>query len=112
MVQSEPTPKCTIIGKENEVHNLSFAANVLLREHTPKHKARNTKGQVLQQKDTPRVVAILQTKENSKFKHPFMPVVVETLDIKEAALVNLGACLNFISHELMQKLGQMSVDPL
>ena len=46
------------------------------------------------------------------FLHPFILMVVETLDIKEEALVELGACLNVISHELMQKLGQMSVDPL
>ena len=67
---------------------------------------------MIQQKYKPSIVAILQIKENSKFKHPFIPMVVETLDIKEAALVDLGACLNVISHELMQKLGQMSVDPL
>ena len=46
------------------------------------------------------------------FLHPFILVVVETLNVKEAALVDLGACLNVISHELMQKLCQMSVDSL
>ena len=39
-------------------------------------------------------------------------MVVETLDIKEVALVDSGACLNVISHDLMQKLGQMRVDSL
>ena len=72
------------------MHNLPFATNVLLRDYVVKKKTRDAKGQVLQQKDTPRVAAILQTKENSKFKHPFIPLVVETLSIKEVALVDSG----------------------
>ena len=46
------------------------------------------------------------------FLHLFIPMVVETLDIKEAALMDFGACLNVISHELMQNFGQMSADPI
>ena len=33
MVQSKLTLEHTIGGKENAVHNLSFATNVLLRQH-------------------------------------------------------------------------------
>ena len=94
------------------MHNLSFDTNVLLREHETKHKVGDTKEQVLQHKDKPSIAAILQTKENSMFLHPFIPVVVETLDVIEAALVDSKTCLNVISHDLMQKLGQTSVDPL
>ena len=39
-------------------------------------------------------------------------MVVETLDIKEATLVNSRACLNVISHKLCQLLDQICVDLL
>ena len=39
-------------------------------------------------------------------------MVVKTLDIKEVALVDLGAFLDVVNHELMQKLGQMSFGSL
>ena len=96
-----------ISGNENKKCNLSFATNVLL---TAQQEIRDKDKW---QENEPRIAAILQTKGNFKFLHPFIPMVAETLDVKEITLVNSRACINVIIHEFLQQLvGEVSVDAL
>ena len=80
MVQSKLNLEHTTSGNENEKCKLPCATNMLLREHATSQKTGDTRGQMLQHKDKPSIAAILQIKENSMFLHPFILVVVETLD--------------------------------
>ena len=69
IVQSNPTQEHMTRGNENNMSDLSLAANVLLRINNVAQQRIGYK-EVVQPKDKLRIATILQTKKNSKFLHP------------------------------------------
>ncbi|MCO5584028.1 hypothetical protein L7F22_037948 [Adiantum nelumboides] len=58
------------------------------------------------------ILANLQNQEETTDPHPYVPITMESLDIKEVALVDSGACFNVISFTFFERLKDISLDQL